>query len=230
MTYYWVTFIWRVFFVMWPSSIKVQQITCTSLPESLSFGTEAIIQMGEADNWVCEKLGPVGRQPHSRMLSSSEGAPPGPHWNCPRSGSTGDSRCQLSHWRCAVLELAGRSLNQGGESQLNFEKLATHQTNDKRFTPKICSIVERNLFTAPRDDSDGSMLDEVHFPAQCSFTYNQVSGLKDFKTQLCQDHCHKVRISVGKQWHVGHKPTAVIADNLLQREKKSADNQIWSER
>lgn len=63
------------------------------------------------------------------------------------------------------------------------------------------------------------MLDEVHFPTQRSLTYDQISGLKDFKTQLCQDDCHKVRVSVGKQWHVGHKPAAVIADNLLQSEK-----------
>ena len=70
--------------------------------------------------------------------------------------------------------------------------------NGKQFTPKVCSIVERDLLTASWYDGDGAVLDEVHFPTQCSLTYDQVSGLKDFKTQLGQDHGHKMRVSVGK--------------------------------
>lgn len=87
--------------------------------------------------------------------------------------------------------------------------------SQRRFTPKICSIVEANLLTAARGDRDGAVLDEVHFPTQGSFSDDHVSGLEDFKTQLGQDDCHKMRVSVGKQWHVGHKPPAVKADYLL---------------
>lgn len=95
------------------------------------------------------------------------------------------------------------------------EGQAINMIND-RFTSKIRSVVEGNLLTPTRGDSDGAMLNEVHLPPQRSLTYDQVSGLKDFKAQLGQDHCHKMRVSVGKEWHVGHQPTAVIADNLLQ--------------
>lgn len=67
------------------------------------------------------------------------------------------------------------------------------------------------------------MLNEVHFPPQRSFAYDQVSGLKDFEAQLCQDHCHKMGVGVGEERHVGHEPTAVIADNLLQSRARKRD-------
>lgn len=59
------------------------------------------------------------------------------------------------------------------------------------------------------------MLDEVHFPTQRSFSYDQVTGLEDFETQLGQDDRHKMRVGVGKQGHVGYQATAVVADDLL---------------
>lgn len=74
----------------------------------------------------------------------------------------------------------------------------------KWFTSKICSITEPNLLTAARDHSDRAVLDEVHFPTQSSFSYYHVSGLEDLEAQLGEDHCHKMRVGVGEQWHVGH--------------------------
>lgn len=81
--------------------------------------------------------------------------------------------------------------------------------------PKICSIVELNLLTTTWEDGDGAVLDKVHFPTQRSLSYNKISWLEDFETQLGQDHRHKMRVSVGKQWHIGYESTTVIADNLL---------------
>lgn len=94
------------------------------------------------------------------------------------------------------------------------------EVGGERFTPEIRSVVELNLLTAARDDGDGAVLDEVHFPAQRPFSYDQVSGLEDFETQLGQDHGHKMWVCVGKQRHVGYQAAAVIADNLLQGQEK----------
>lgn len=92
-----------------------------------------------------------------------------------------------------------------------------------QFTPKICSIAELNLLTTTWDDGDGAVLDEVHFPTQRSLSYNKISRLEDFETQLGQDHRHKMRVSVGKQWHIGYESTTVIADNLLHEGEKMYD-------
>lgn len=71
------------------------------------------------------------------------------------------------------------------------------------------------------------MLDEVHFPAKSSFSYDKVSRLENLKTQLGEDHCHKMRVSVCKQGHVGHKSTTVVTDYLLQ--EKVGQNGSYSE-
>lgn len=101
------------------------------------------------------------------------------------------------------------------------------EVTGRRFTSKICPIAELNLLTAAWDHSDGAMLDEVHFPTQSSFSYYHVSRLEDLETQLGEDHCHKMRVGVGKQWHVGHEPAAVITNDLLhggEKEKKTFRN------
>lgn len=67
--------------------------------------------------------GPVGSQPRSQMPSSWEDAPPGPRWNCPHSGSKGDSRYQPSRWRCVVRGLAGRSLYHEERVSLTFKTM-----------------------------------------------------------------------------------------------------------
>lgn len=96
----------------------------------------------------------------------------------------------------------------------------SHRKKKARFTPKICSIAELNLLTTTWDDGDGAVLDKVHFPTQRSLSYNKISRLEDFETQLGQDHRHKMRVSVGKQWHIGYESTTVIADNLLHEGEK----------
>lgn len=88
------------------------------------------------------------------------------------------------------------------------------------FTPKVGPIAEGDFFTATRDDGDGAMLDEIHFPTESSFTYYKVPRLENFKAQLGQDHCHKVRVGVGEERHVGDETAAVIADNLLHDRKE----------
>lgn len=47
-------------------------------PSFLEFGFEDVIQLVEADNWICETFYPVGPRPHSQMPSSSADAPPAP--------------------------------------------------------------------------------------------------------------------------------------------------------
>lgn len=96
----------------------------------------------------------------------------------------------------------------------------SHRKKKARFTPKISSIAELNLLTTTWDDGDGAVLDKVHFPTQRSLSYNKISRLEDFETQLGQDHRHKMRVSVGKQWHIGYESTTVIADNLLHEGEK----------
>lgn len=64
------------------------------------------------------------------------------------------------------------------------------------------------------------MLDEVHFAAQRSFSYDEISGLKDLEAKLGQDYRHEMRVSVGKERHVGDQPATVIADDFLQTTKQ----------
>lgn len=108
-----VTFILMVSLLCWWIQSKHDKCPPHFWQERLSEGTEEVTQLEEADNWVCVQPGPVGPQPRSQRPSSSEGAPPGPRWNCPHSKSKDGSRFQPPRWLCVVLELAGRSLNQG---------------------------------------------------------------------------------------------------------------------
>lgn len=65
------------------------------------------------------------------------------------------------------------------------------------------------------------MLDEVHFAAQCTLAYNDITWQEDLEPQLSQEHSDKVWITVAKKWHVCYQFTAIIAHNILLKKKES---------
>lgn len=82
-------------------------------------------------------------------------------------------------------------------------------------TSKIRPVCQLHLLVELCDDACHSMLNEVHLLTNSTFSYNVVVGLKDLKLQLAQHCCHKVGVSIGKQWHGGHELTAVEIYNFL---------------
>lgn len=69
-------------------------------------------------------------------------------------------------------------------------------------TPKVAAIAELLVFLVTSENSDTTMLDEVHFTAQCAFANNDITWQEDLEPQLSQEHCDKVWIAIAKQWHV----------------------------
>lgn len=82
-------------------------------------------------------------------------------------------------------------------------------------TPKVGAIAELLFLLVTSDDSDTSVLDEIHLTAQRTLTNNDVTWQEDLEPQLGQEHSDEVRISTAKQRHVRYQFTAIVAHYIL---------------
>lgn len=87
-------------------------------------------------------------------------------------------------------------------------------------TSEIRAISQPGVFAVLGQYTDHTMLDEVHFPADGSFSDDEVTWLEDLETQFGQHGRDKVWICVGEERHGGDQLTTVEVDDLLQERKR----------
>lgn len=90
------------------------------------------------------------------------------------------------------------------------------QGTQQDVTSKIRAIRQLGVFAALCQDTDDTVLDEVHLLADGSLSDDVVARLEDLEAKLGQHGGDKVGIGVGEQRHGGHQFTTVKVDDFLQ--------------